>query len=172
MDLEIHIENLKREIQEKQKLLAELEENLKSCKEQNELRKQYIASKEIIDYVQERSGKLINMSTIKRWTDEGYLGEVIDERAQFWALKTKQGKKRNLYNKSTVFSFLYTKGYIAPYHDILDEVQYCGDNRRLQATVISVRLEKGRFLYKLQLPDYTVLEDVDEMRLEGVEGDG
>ncbi|MED0676575.1 MULTISPECIES: hypothetical protein [Aneurinibacillus] len=33
------------------------------------------------------------MSTIKRWTDEGYLEEVIDERERFWALKLKQGKK-------------------------------------------------------------------------------
>ncbi|MED0678554.1 hypothetical protein P4S83_03510 [Aneurinibacillus thermoaerophilus] len=86
------------------------------------------------------------MSTIKRWTDEGYLGEVIDERERFWALKLKQGKKRNLYSVSIVFSFLYEKRYIAPLYDILDEVMYTDGDEMLYAVVTDVRMSEGRFL--------------------------
>ncbi|GEN32786.1 MULTISPECIES: hypothetical protein [Aneurinibacillus] len=172
MDLEVRIENLKQEIKEKQNLLAELEEKLTEYKNQQERRKQYMSSKEIIDYVENRSGKLINMSTIKRWTDEGYLGEVIDEREHFWALKTKQGKKRNLYRKSTVLSFLYNRGYIAPYYNVLDEVLYSTENASFSAVVIDVRMENGQFLYKIQLQDYTIIDNIDEKQLKGAENDG
>jgi hypothetical protein len=172
MDLETCIENLKQEIKEKQALLAELEEQFKEYNTQQERRKHYVSSKEIIDYVESRSGKVLNMSTIKRWTDEGYLGEVIDERQCFWALKTRQGKKRNLYRKSVVFSFLYEKGYVSPYYGILDEVFYCVKNNPVSAVEMDVRMESGRFLYKIQLPDYTVIENVDEKLLKGAKDNG
>ncbi|GED13018.1 hypothetical protein [Aneurinibacillus migulanus] len=172
MELEVRVKHLRQEIKEKQALLADLEEKLIEYKSQQEQRKYYVSSKEIIDYIEHRSGKLINMSTIKRWADEGYLGEVSDEREQFWALKTKQGKKRNLYKKAIVFSFLYTRGYLFPYYDILDEVLYSTETTSFSAIVTDIRMENGQFLYKIQLPDYTIIDDVNEEQLKGAERDG
>ncbi|ERI06938.1 hypothetical protein [Aneurinibacillus aneurinilyticus] len=172
MDLEDRIKHIKQKIEEKQALLAELEAKLTEYKSQQEQRKHYMASKEIIDYIEQRSGKIINMSTIKRWTDEGYLGEVIDEREHFWALKTKQGKKRNLYKRATVFPFLYARGYIFPYYDILDEVLYLTETASFPATVTDIRMEDGQFLYKIQLPDYTIIDSVNEKQLKGAEPNG
>lgn len=172
MELEERITHIKQEIKEKQALLAELEEKLTEYKSQKEQRKHYVASKEIIDHIEHRSGKTIHMSTIKRWTDEGYLGEVTDEREQFWALKTKQGKKRHLYKKEAVFSFLYAKGYLFPYYDILDEVLYHTETASLSATIIDIRMEDGQFLYKIQLPDYTIIDSVNEKQLKGAEHNG
>jgi predicted nuclease with TOPRIM domain len=172
MELEKQIQTLKEEIEKKQALLKELEEKWKEYKAQQEERERYVSSKEIIDYVMERSGKTINMSTIKRWTDEGYLGDVVDERDHFWALKTKQGKKRNLYSKEVAFMFLYQKGYIAPYYEILDEVVYCAEEESYSGVVVDVQMRNGSFLYTIQLADYTLLHDIDEKMLVGVCEDG
>lgn len=172
MDLEARIKQMREEIKEKQKQLARWEDELAEYKNQQEQRKHYVASKEIIEYIEQRSGKIINMSTIKRWADEGYLGEVIDERERFWALKGKQGKKRNLYQKDSVFSFLHERGYLSPRYEILDEVQYGAESASFPATVLDVRLENGHFLYTIQLQDYTIIAAVDEKQLKGAERNG
>ncbi|AMA73070.1 hypothetical protein ACH33_09480 [Aneurinibacillus sp. XH2] len=73
---------------------------------------------------------------------------------------------------SIVFSFLYEKRYIAPLYDILDEVMYTDGDEMLYAVVTDVRMSEGRFLYKIQLEDYTVLQDIDEKALAGVQEHG
>ncbi|WP_051331048.1 hypothetical protein [Aneurinibacillus terranovensis] len=170
MELEEAIERLRQEIQEKKSLLRQLEEELAQSKKQQECRKRYISSKEIVDFVAMRSGKTINMSTIKRWTDDGHLGDAIDEREHFWALKTKQGKKRNLYLRSVVFPFLYERGYIEPLYDILDEVCYIPQN--LRGVIMECDILEGEFVYKLQLPDLSSLEHIPERLLSNGENNG
>ena len=98
-DLEALLKKTEEKIKEQQMLLKDLSKRLEALEEQEKERKNYISSKEIINLVFRKIGKTLNMSTIKRWADEGYLGEVIDEKEKFWALRSKQGKKRFLYPK-------------------------------------------------------------------------
>ncbi|WP_217639380.1 hypothetical protein [Aneurinibacillus thermoaerophilus] len=67
---------------------------------------------------------------------------------------------------------MYEKRYIAPLYDILDEVMYTDGDEMLYAVVTDVRMSEGRFLYKIQLEDYTVLQDIDEKALAGVQEHG
>lgn len=127
--------------------LEQLRGQLAVVAEQEEMRKQFLSSKEIIERVHRYTGRELNMSTIKRWADEGYLGEVIDEKQAFPALRTKQGKKRFLYPKIDAYSFLYEKGYLTPAFDVLDQV-WLGRER---AMVMDAVLEKGEFHYTVQI---------------------
>ncbi|WP_156424035.1 hypothetical protein [Aneurinibacillus sp. XH2] len=54
----------------------------------------------------------------------------------------------------------------------MDEVMYTDGDEMLYAVVTDVRMSEGRFLYKIQLEDYTVLQDIDEKALAGVQEHG
>lgn len=162
-DLETMIKKTEEKIKEQQLLLDDLTERLEALNEQEKERKKYISSKEIIDLVFKKIGKTINMSTIKRWADEGYLGEVIDEKEKFWALHSKQGKKRFLYPKVNTYNFLYEKGYLLPEFEVLDRVVVNQSNDPIIGIVIESRLTKGQFLYTIQIEGaFETIKDVKE----------
>ncbi|MCM3760101.1 hypothetical protein M3212_04770 [Alkalihalobacillus oceani] len=151
-----------------QQALVELKERLEVVTSQEKERLHYISSKEIIDLIYKQTGKKNNMSTIKRWADEGYLGTVLDEKEKFWALPTKQGKKRFLYPKEDVYSFLYEKGYLQPQYKILDRVYLpTTDARPPEAgIVVSSHLLKTEFMYTIQLEStFELLKDIPENKL-------
>ena len=162
-DLVTMIKKTEEKIKEQQLLLDDLTERLEALNEQEKERKKYISSKEIIDLVFKKIGKTINMSTIKRWADEGYLGEVIDEKEKFWALHSKQGKKRFLYPKVNTYNFLYEKGYLLPEFEVLDRVVVNQSNDPIIGIVIESRLTKGQFLYTIQIEGaFETIKDVKE----------
>lgn len=138
---------LEQRIHEYESELEQLRIQLAAVAEQEEERKRFISSKEIIELIQKQTGRELNMSTIKRWADEGYLGEVLDEKQVFPALRTKQGKKRFLYPKEAVFSFLHEKGYLAPAFDVLDRVLLGPE----YAMVMDAALKQGEFHYRVQM---------------------
>ncbi|SFE81779.1 hypothetical protein [Alteribacillus iranensis] len=150
-ELEEQIKLTENKILEEQEKLKELREHLKIVIEQEKERKHYISSKEIIDLIYKNTGKKINMSTVKRWADEGYLGEVIDEKDKFWALRSKQGKKRFLYPKINTHSFLYEKGYLHPEYEVLDRVVVKQPGQeKFTGIVVDSILEKDQFQYTIQ----------------------
>ncbi|WP_240376846.1 hypothetical protein [Bacillus piscicola] len=151
-------------IKEYEQELQNMRKQLTVVIEQEKERKHYISSKEIIDLIYKNTGKKINMSTVKRWADEGYLGEVIDEKDKFWALRTKQGKKRFLYPKVDTHSFLHEKGYLHPEFDILDLVEINQpDNEIITGTVVDSVLELDQFHYTIQAEDtFEVIKNVKE----------
>jgi len=102
--------------------IAQLEIEKEAYLEQQQRRQNYLSSREILDLLGERLGRVGSMATIKRWADTGSLGEVIDERESFPLLATKQGNKRFLYPREDVLHFLREKGYIAPRYEVLDRV--------------------------------------------------
>ncbi|KIL73209.1 hypothetical protein [Bacillus badius] len=166
-DLEALLKKTEEKIKEQQMLLKDLSKRLEALEEQEKERKNYISSKEIIDLVFKKIGKTLNMSTIKRWADEGYLGEVIDEKEKFWALRSKQGKKRFLYPKVDTFHFLYEKGYLLPEFDVLDRVLVkLPSDEAVIGIVIDAYLHKGQFFYTIQREgSFERLNDVKESNL-------
>ncbi|MCM3714293.1 hypothetical protein [Halalkalibacter oceani] len=150
-----------------QQTLVELKERLEIVVSQEKERLHYISSKEIIDLIYKHTGKKNNMSTIKRWADEGYLGTVLDEKEKFWALPTKQGKKRFLYPKADVYSFLFEKGYLQPQYKVLDRVSVEADGQPPEAgIVVSSQLLKTEFMYTIQLESsFALLKDIPENKL-------
>ncbi|MCP3762906.1 hypothetical protein NLX67_10955 [Domibacillus sp. A3M-37] len=157
---------LEQRITEYEMELEQLRGQLAVVAEQEERRKQFLSSKEIIELIRHHTGRELNMSTIKRWADEGYLGEVIDEKQAFPALRTKQGKKRFLYPKKEVYSFLYEKGYLVPAFDVLDQVWLETE----RAMVMDAALRKGEFHYTIQMEtSFKVKKGVKESQL--VKGD-
>ncbi|MFT8322291.1 MAG: hypothetical protein ABF649_15450 [Bacillus sp. (in: firmicutes)] len=152
-ELETKMKSIEEKIASYQHTLHQLNEELKEVIKQEEDRGNYVSSKEITDLIYEKTGKNTNMSTIKRWADEGYIGEVIDEKDKFWALKSKQGKKRFLYPKTDVYSFLYQKGYLWPKYEVLDRVQISknDDDKLLTGIIIDSCLKNAQFHYTIQL---------------------
>lgn len=163
-DLEALLKKTEEKIQEQQLLLKDLSQRLEALDEQEEERENYISSKEIIDLIFKKIGKSINMSTIKRWADEGYLGEVIDEKEKFWALHSKQGKKRFLYPKINTYNFLYEKGYLLPEFEVLDRVLIKEQaNDPVIGIIIDSHLSQGQFLYTIQVEgSFELMKDVKE----------
>ncbi|KAB7705589.1 hypothetical protein F9802_13715 [Bacillus aerolatus] len=172
-DLESMIKKLEEKIKNQQQLLQDLYTQLEALIEQEKEREQYISSKEIIDLVFKKIGKKINMSTIKRWADEGYLGEVIDEKEKFWALHAKQGKKRFLYPKAYAYTFLHEKGYLSSEFEVLDRVlvNAHANEQPIIGIIIDSCLNKDHFQYTIQIEgSFDVLKDVEESKIKSVEG--
>ncbi|RJS61823.1 hypothetical protein [Bacillus sp. PK3_68] len=166
-ELEALLKRTEEKIREQQLLLKDLSKRLEALDKQEKERENYISSKEIIDLIFKKIGKTINMSTIKRWADEGYLGEVIDEKEKFWALHSKQGKKRFLYPKVNTYHFLYEKGYLLPEFEVLDRVLVKKQsNDPFIGIIIDSQLSKGQFLYTIQIEgSFELMKDVKESHL-------
>jgi RNase P/RNase MRP subunit p29 len=173
MELENTIKSIEEKIEGYQQELQKLREQLDALKVQEKERENFVSSKEIIDLIASKVGKKVNMSTIKRWADEGYLGEVIDEKEKFWAVHSKQGKKRFLYPKAQAFTFLYEKGFLQPEFEVLDRVLVKLPEREpVIAIVINSSLRQGEFLYTLQVEGtFDILKDVKERELTLASGD-
>ncbi|GAB7388732.1 hypothetical protein BSNK01_25700 [Bacillaceae bacterium] len=163
-ELEAAIKALEKKIEKDRQKLLQLRKRLQEYQTQEEERRRYISSKEILDLIYEYTGKKSNLSTIKRWADEGYLGEVVDEKEKFWALKTKQGKKRFLYPKTQVYAFLLEKGFLKPKYEILDRVRLKGSNE--PGVVVNAYLAGDHFRYTVQLErSGKVLQQIKEEEL-------
>ncbi|WP_053362872.1 hypothetical protein [Bacillus sp. FJAT-27251] len=173
IELENTIKLIEKKIEGYQQELKKCMKQMEALIVQEKEREKFVSSKEIVDLIERNVGKKINMSTIKRWADEGYLGEVIDEKEKFWALQSKQGKKRFLYPKAQAFAFLYEKGFLQPEFDVLDRVLV--KNREMVpmiGIVISSSLDKGEFRYNLQVEGtLDRLKDVKERELTLATGD-
>ncbi|WP_404331813.1 hypothetical protein [Mesobacillus maritimus] len=171
--LEDNIKTIEEKIKAYQEELTQLREELSALDEQEKERTKYVSSKEIVDLIYKKVGKKVNMSTIKRWADEGYLGDVIDEKEKFWALQSKQGKKRFVYPKVQAFTFLYEKGFLLPEFDILDRVQIMNpDDSQTIGIVVDYQLNKGEFLYTIQIEGtFEILKEMNERDLTLATGD-
>ncbi|MED1721517.1 hypothetical protein EN829_053965 [Mesorhizobium sp. M00.F.Ca.ET.186.01.1.1] len=146
------IEQTKKQIAELHALLAELEQEQHAYLEQLEQRKTYLSSREILDLLNQKQGRYGSMASIKRWSDNGYLGDGVDEREAFPLLASKQGNKRFLYPREAVLAFLDEKGLLAPAYDVLDRVQLRQANRDFcWALVTAVSRHDLRFFYQVQL---------------------
>lgn len=157
-ELKQSISEIETNIKQQQAELRQLKKTLIDVLHQEKERQNYISSKEIIDLIDKNIGRKVNMSTIKRWADEGYLGEVVEEKDIFSALRTKQGKKRFLYPIVEVYHFLYEKGYLLPKYQILDPVVYTlEDNQELTGIVVDAKLTNGAFIYTIQIDNTTKL---------------
>ncbi|SEM70359.1 hypothetical protein SAMN05192533_10522 [Mesobacillus persicus] len=172
-ELEANIKSIEEKVADYQQELIKLREQLHALDEQEIEREKFVSSKEIVDLIDKKVGKKVNMSTIKRWADEGYLGEVIDEKERFWALHSKQGKKRFLYPKVQALSFLYEKGLLLPEFETLDRVQMIdGDSSTVIGIVITCDLKDGEFLYNIQVEGtFDIIQAVKESRLTLVSGE-
>ncbi len=167
-ELAAEIKAVEEKIKEYQRKLRELTAEWEEFIAQEREREYYISSKEIIDLILAHTGKLSNMSMIKRWADEGYLGEVVDEKDKFWTLRSKQGKKRFLYPKKTVYSFLYEKGLIHPKFEVLDRVRISRQTENADiGTVVQFALTDAEFYYTVQLEATgEIVKAVKETQLE------
>jgi len=171
--LEDNIKTIEEKIKAYQDELNQLREELSALDEQEKERKKYVSSKEIVELIYKKIGKKVNMSTIKRWADEGYLGEVIDEKEKFWALQSKQGKKRFVYPRVQAFTFLYEKGFLLPEFEILDRVLIMNpDDSQTIGVVVDYHLHKGEFLYTIQIEGtFEILKEINENELTIATGD-
>jgi hypothetical protein len=147
-DYDDRMKALRRQIELATQQLRELEEERDAYERQRQLRQRYLSSREILELLAKRGRREGSLSTIKRWADEGYLGDMLEERVHFPLLATTQGKKRFLYPKREVCLFLYQKGLLQPKYDILDRVQREGN--QVQGIVTSVELRDDRFFYTIQ----------------------
>ncbi|MEW9668691.1 hypothetical protein [Ammoniphilus sp. 3BR4] len=165
-ELEEQIAVIEKRMADDQASLQSLKLRLKELINQEKERAHYLSSSEILELIYHHTGKESNMSTIKRWADQGFLGEVIDEKEVFWALKTKQGKKRFLYPKKQVYRFLFDKALIRPRFDILDRVRISDSkhpNFDEAAVVVKSGLMEDEFYYTLQTEtSFSVVEQVAE----------
>lgn len=150
-DILKEIEKLENTIKQCKSQRQHLQERLNEVIRQEEERKRYISSKEILDLIYEQTGKKSNMSTIKRWADEGHLGQVVLEKDKFWAIRSKQGRKRFLYPKKEVFSFLQSKGLLQPKFDILDRVHMHNRPNREKGVIVDAYFGEHQFCYTVQL---------------------
>ncbi|WP_338752984.1 hypothetical protein [Bacillus sp. FJAT-52991] len=172
-ELELLIHKAETKLQEQQLLLQDLYKRLEALTDQERERENYISSKEIIDLIEKKVGKKINMSTIKRWADEGFLGEVVEEKDKFWALQSKQGKKRFLYPKVDTYRFLHEeKGYLLPEYEVLDRVLVTQSEKEpLIGMVIDSHLHQDEFHYIIQIEgSFETLQDVKEKNLQLIQG--
>lgn len=172
-ELEANIKLIDEKVKAYQQDLQKLREQLDALDEQEKEREKFVSSKELVDLIYKKVGKKINMSTIKRWADEGYLGEVIDEKEMFWALHSKQGKKRFLYPQIQAFTFLYEKGYLLPEYEVLDRVLVTNpEYYNTIGIVVNCDLNMGEFLYNIQIEGtFEILKDIKERELTLVTGD-
>ncbi|WP_203364306.1 hypothetical protein [Bacillus sp. REN10] len=172
-ELEWLIQKTEAKLKEQQELLQELYQRLEALTIQEKERQKYISSKEIIDLIERKVGKKTNMSTIKRWADEGYLGEVVDEKDKFWALQSKQGKKRYLYAKVDTYRFLYEeKGYLLPEYEVLDRVLVTqSKGEPLIGIIIDSHLHEDEFHYVIQIEgSFDTLKNVKERNIQLMQG--
>jgi hypothetical protein len=167
-DYDTLIAQLRQQIADATEQLRQLETERQSYIRQRFRRSQYLSSREILELLAARHGRTGSMATIKRWADEGHLGEVIEERQAFPLLAGTQGRKRFLYPKRDVFRFLHEKGLLQPAYDVLDRVIVHVGNEPKWAVVISSTLVEDRFLYNLQLEETgEMLNDVPEEEITG-----
>lgn len=150
-DYEQLIAKLKVQVMEVTAQLAQLEDEYKIYREQQERRASYLSSREILALLESRSGRSGSMASIKRWADHGSLGEVVDEREAFPLLVNTQGNKRFLYPKEAVLQFLHGKGLLSPAFDVLDRVRVRVESEHVWALVTSIERCDHRFTYQVQL---------------------
>jgi hypothetical protein len=150
-DLQSRIRRLRERIAADTNELIRLEGEWQRYLEQWRERSRYLSSQEIIAVIARYSGRPCSMATIKRWADEGYLGEVVDERERFPGLVRKQGNRRNLYPKTAVYPFLLAKGLIHPRYEILDRVRVNRHGANLSGVIVDIVCQTGPFLYTVQL---------------------
>ncbi|MGG1661219.1 hypothetical protein [Brevibacillus sp. NRS-1366] len=150
-DYEQEIARLKSLILEATAQLAELEAEQQAYRLQRERRAAYLSSREVLDLLEARQGRVGSMATIKRWADQGYLGEVIDERDAFPLLLGKQGNKRFLYPRERVLALLYEKGFLSPLFEVLDRVKLRVEESDAWAIVTAIERHDQRFTYQVQL---------------------
>lgn len=131
--------------------IAQLELERAAFLEQQQRRMNYLSSREILELLEARQGRVGSMATIKRWADSGALGEVIEEREAFPLLVNKQGNKRFLYPREDVLHFLREKGYLCPRYEVLDQVLFNKDTRRCHALIIAIEPSGNSFTYHVQL---------------------
>lgn len=163
------IERLRKTITEYQDQVLKLEEELKVVLDQETTRSVYMSSKEVIEFIENNTGRSIDMSTIKRWSDKGYLGDVFDERQMFFALNVGSGKQRNLYLRKTVIDFLYSRGLISPKFAILDEVTLSDMPANAVCSIIRNYLSTNGFAYTVQFEDsMEIVENVPEYKIRRV----
>jgi hypothetical protein len=165
-DYDMLIRQLRRQIAELTEQLRELEIERQSYIRQRLRRSHYLSSREILQLLAARHGRTSSMATIKRWADEGHLGEVIEERQAFPLLATMQGRQRFLYLKRDVYRFLHEKGLLQPVYEVLDRVNILVENTPRWAVVVSSTLAEDHFVYDLQLEETgEILNHVPEEEL-------
>ncbi|MFY0544268.1 hypothetical protein [Brevibacillus sp. H7] len=145
------MEELRLQIEQAAKQLRELEAKRDAYEQQRKLREHYLSSREILQLLSSRHGRTGSWATIKRWADEGHLGDVLEERVHFPLLAATRGKKRFLYSKRVVYGFLHQKGLLRPAYDILDRVRIKREGSLVLAVVTSAELMEDRFVYSLQI---------------------
>ncbi|ASJ54081.1 hypothetical protein BP422_11325 [Brevibacillus formosus] len=150
-DYDMEIRVLKQKIVEAHALLSQLETERKNYLTQLERRKAFLSSREILDILETKAGRVGSMATVKRWADQGYLGDCIDERETFPLLVSKQGNKRFLFPRESVLSYLYKKGYLRPSYEVLDRVQLTRDSTYCWGIITSVERTDQHFTYQVQL---------------------
>lgn len=165
------IARLRQQIEELTERLGALEQEWESFEAQQRLRQTYISSREILELLATRCGRTGSMASIKRWADEGHLGQVVEEREAFPLLAGKQGKKRHLYPRADVFRFLHQKGWLHPRYDVLDRVLLkVGDDVKW-AVITAVNAREADsidqlFVYQAQLEaSGEVIEEIAENAL-------
>ncbi|MFF0826107.1 hypothetical protein ACFYU8_05175 [Brevibacillus sp. NPDC003359] len=142
---------MKQKIADAQTLLSQLEAERKNYLTQLERRKAFLSSREILDILETKTGRLGSMATVKRWADQGYLGDYLDERETFPLLVSKQGNKRFLFPRESVLTYLYKKGYLRPSYEVLDRVQLTRDSQCCWGIITSVERSDQHFTYQVQL---------------------
>lgn len=150
-DYDLEIKVVKQKIADAHALLGQLETERKNYLTQLERRKAFLSSREILDILETKAGRVGSMATVKRWADQGYLGECIDERETFPLLTSKQGNKRFLFPRESVLTFLYKKGYLRPSYEVLDRVQLTRDSTCCWGIITSVERSDQHFTYQVQL---------------------
>ncbi|MBW5467297.1 hypothetical protein [Brevibacillus formosus] len=148
-DLEIRV--LKQKIVEAHALLRQLETERKNYLTQLERRKAFLSSREILEILETKAGRVGSMATVKRWADQGYLGDWIDERETFPLLVSKQGNKRFLFPRESVLTYLYKKGYLRPSYEVLDRVQLTRESTCCWGIITSIERSDQHFIYQVQL---------------------
>ncbi|WP_134683851.1 hypothetical protein [Brevibacillus migulae] len=149
--------------------LIELEKERETALQLMQERSQYVSSQEIIDLIFQSCGRQTSLATIKRWADHGFLGEILNERERFPTLVHKQGNKRFLYRKDTVYSFLAKKGLLRPRFEVLDLV-CLREDPTCRGMVVEVNRLEASFLYTIQLEGSQktmAVKQEDLMRQEG-----
>ncbi|MED1784060.1 hypothetical protein P4V43_19755 [Brevibacillus fortis] len=150
-DYDLEIRLVKQKIADAQTLLSQLEAERKNYLTQLEWRKAFLSSREILDILETKAGRVGSMATVKRWADQGYLGDCIDERETFPLLVSKQGNKRFLFPRESVLTYLYKKGYLRPSYEVLDRVQLTRDSKCCWGIITSVERSDQHFTYQVQL---------------------
>jgi len=168
-EIEEKIERVRAKIEQATRELIELEKEREAALHLLQERAQYLSSQEMIDLIVQSCGRQTSLATIKRWADQGFLGKVVNERDLFPSLVHKQGNKRFLYPRETVFSFLVKKGLLRPLFEILDPV-CLRDDPTCRGIVVEVCRLEDSFLYEIQIegsPKTMAVKQEDLIRQEG-----